>query len=168
MNYTYKMTDKDVETATRSIKKNSAGLVLQIQKVCTSILVNWQSSGDKDTAVRRANALVEALGDGLRKNSLLKWFESNSPMIYNKESKGLAFGSTAASPVRKFQDIPVLVLPSTPWQTAKAEEEYKPITDLSVLIKALVKKATADLEKLGSNSKVKKEQLAALEAASKL
>lgn len=134
------------------------------QRICVSILADLRDHGDKPTAVKRANALVNAMGKGMRAKSMLAWFEQNSPMVFNKETKALVSGFSAMSPVKDHTKIaPNHALAAVPWEEAAVEKDYVPLADWNAALKALVARAKTDLEKMGDKSKVNKEQLAMLE-----
>lgn len=164
LSYSYSMGDNSIEAGIASIEKRTTTLIADIQKLAVSILVSFNKSGDKPTAARRANALHKALGKGMRANSLLGWFEQNSPMVYNKETKQLVCGFTAASPVKSHTDIPVATLPTTLWQDAVADPEYKPLEDWNKVLQGIIKRAEQDIAKMGDKSKVNAAQLAQIKA----
>lgn len=162
--FAFDMAGNTVESAISSIAKRSATLTRDVQFTAVSILHELVKHNDTGTAAKRANLLVAALGKGMRATSLQRWFESNAPFVFNKETKELVFGSTAASPVRKVSDIDLVKCRDAAWQDAEPMQEYKPIADFGKLVLQLIKKAETDREKLGDASKVDPVMLDTLKA----
>lgn len=159
----YTMGGNAIDAALPMLEKRIAGLVLDVQKIAVSILRDFKTHGDKPTAVRRANALVKALGKGVKGNQMLAWFECNAPLVYNKETKLLVAGFTAASPVKDHAKIDSDGIVTALWYEAAPEAEYKPLDDWNKALMALVKRAKEDIAKMGDKSKVNPQQLATLE-----
>jgi len=154
----YTMGGNAIDAALPMLEKRIANLVLDVQKIAVSILRDFKTHGDKPTAVRRANALVKALGKGIKHNQMLAWFECNSPMVYNQETKQLA-----ASPVKDHSKIDAEGIVKALWYEAAPEAEYKPLEDWNKALNALIKRAKEDVAKMGDKSKVNKDQLHLLE-----
>ena len=164
LTYSFSMWGNAIDAAIPMLAKSIGTVVTNVQKIAVSILGDLLKHGDKPTAVKRANALVEALGKGMRAQSLLAWFEQNAPMVYNAETKLLVAGFTAMSPVRDHTKINLAVSTAALWQDAKADPEYKALADWNAALMALVKRAKTDIEKMGAASKVNTAQLALLES----
>lgn len=163
ISYTFTMNNNVIDAAIASLAKRTETLTQDYQKIAVSILMAWKSSGDKVTATRRANQLVNSLGQGMRKNSMSVWLQKNAPLVLNEETKELVFGYTNASPVKHHDAIrDAKELASDYWYTAVKQEEPKPL-DWSATLISLVKKAERDLKQHGANSKVSAEQLAILQ-----
>lgn len=161
--YTYTMNDNAIEQAIASLAKRTETLTQDYQRVAVSILQAFKSSGDKVTACRRANAVANALGKGMRKNSMVAWFQKNAPMVWNEEAKELVFGHTGQHPVKHWEAIAdTKELAEVKWWDAVKPEEPKPL-DWTATLLSLVKKAEKDLKEHGPNSKVSPEQLAILQ-----
>ena len=159
----YTMGGNAIDAALPMLEKRIAGLVLDVQKIAVSILRDFKAHGDKTTTVRRANALVHALGKGVKGNQMLAWFESNAPLTYNKETKLLVAGFSAASPVKDHSKIDADGIVTALWYEAAPEKEYQPLEDWNKALNALIKRAKEDVAKMGDKSKVNKTQLAQLE-----
>lgn len=163
VSYSFAMTGAMIDTAIPALEKSVAGLVANIQKLAVSVLADFKAHGDKPTATRRANALVAALGKGMRSASLLAWFEQNGPFVFNTETKLLVVGFTGLSPVKDHKKIDLEVSKAALWQEAKPPEDYKPLADWSKALNGLIAKAKKDIAELGDASKVDVAQLATLE-----
>lgn len=163
LTYSYTMGGNSIDAAIPMLAKSVATLNTNVQKLIVSLLADFKKSGDKPTAVRRANEVVKALGKGMRANSLQGWFEQNAPMVYNKETKLLVAGCTGMSPVKDHTKIDLAVSTAALWYDAVAEQEYKPLEDWTKMLTALVKRAKDDLKHQGTKSKVDLAQLAVLE-----
>lgn len=136
---------------------------MDVQKLAVSILRDMKQHGDKPTAAKRANGLCASLGNGMRRDSLLTWFEMHAPLVWNATEKTLVPGSTASSPVKAHADIDVEKCIADPWQDAIKVPEYKAIGDWTAQLAALIKRAKTDLKEMGTKSKVDLAQLAVLE-----
>lgn len=163
LTFSYSMGGNAIDAALPMLEKRIASLVLDVQKLAVSILRDFKTHGDKPTAVKRANALVKALGKGVKGNQMLAWFESNAPMVYNKETKQLVAGFTDASPCKDHTKIDTDGIVNALWYEAAPEAEYKPLEDWNKALMALVKRAKEDIAKMGDKSKVNRGQLAQLE-----
>ena len=166
MKYSFNMKPSDIDAGTVATGKSAVTIADNIQKMAVSILVAWQACGDRETAVKQANSLVNALGKGMRKASLQTWFIKNSPVMIGEGevSKGLlVFGVSGASAVKDFKSIPVAGLALDLWVEAKKEQEVTPIQDWTKFINIVLNKAKKDLTTFGDKSKVNKEQLAVME-----
>ena len=162
--YGFAMTETAIDTGIADIAKRVSGLNAHIQYLAVSILAALKQYGDKPTAARRANALVKALGKGMRANSLIGWFEQNAPMMYNRDTKQLVFGVTVANPVKSVDKIDLAACAKAVWYDAVPETPYKPIADMGALIKQIVARAEKDMAEMGDKSKVDAETLAKLKA----
>lgn len=162
--YGFAMDEANIDAGIADVQMRSGKLTMNIQHLAVSILAALVKHGDKPTAARRANALVHAVGKGMRGNSLIGWFEQNAPMMYNKETKQLVFGVTAANPVKTVDKIDLAAAVKAMWHDAVPETPYKPIADIGALIKQIVAKAEKDIETMGEKSKVDVETLAKLKA----
>lgn len=160
----YTMADAAIVDGIKSVANRRKLLDRDIQMLAVSVIYALHKSGDKPTAVKRANALVDAVKGGMKSNALLRWFETHSPMVFNKETKLLVDGFSPNSPVKDHTKINALEARDKPWFEAIPEPEYKPMADLNTLLARIVKQGKADVEKLGDKSKVDLQQLAALEA----
>lgn len=162
--FSFSMGGNMIDAGIATLEKSIASVTGNVQKLAVSILRDWHLHNDSDTAVKRANALVKALGKGMRANALRTWFEHNSPLVFNKETKLLVKGFTALSPVKDASKIDIAASTKALWHDADGgEPEYKPITDWNAQLAALIKRAKTDIEKQGDKSKVDKTQLAQLE-----
>ena len=162
--FSFSMGGNMIDAGIAALEKSIATMTGNVQKLAVSILRDWKQHNDDATAVRRANALVKALGKGMRANALRTWFEHNAPMVYNEQTKLLVKGSTAASPVREASKINLEVSTKALWHDADGgEAPYKPIADWPGQIAALIKRAKTDIEKQGDKSKVDPVQLRQLE-----
>lgn len=164
LKYAFDMSEGDIDGAITAIGKRTQGLNKDVQCVAVSILAAFKAHGDKPTATRRMNALVLSLGKGMRRDSMLAYFEQLAPVVYNTATKQLVGGATAMSPVKEHAKINLADAIALNWYEAKAEPEYKPLADWSAFLAMAVKKAKADIEAMGDKSKVNREQLAQLEA----
>lgn len=153
-----------IDATIKSIGTRANTLRNDVQKASASIMLNLKANGDYPTATRQMNALFKAMGNGMRSKALLAHFELHAPVVWNKETKELVRGHTAASPVKAHADINSEAVLANKWDEAIQEPEYKPIGDFGAAIAQLIKKADADIEKLGDKSKVDRAQLAALRA----
>ncbi len=163
VSFSFSMGGNSIDAGIASLAKSVATLTGNVQKLAVSILRDFKASGDKPTAVRRANALVDALGKGMRANSLRGWFEQNGPFIYNKETKVLVIGFTGNSPVKDHTKIDLATSQAALWYEAVKDPDYVPLADWSAALNALIKRAKTDIEKMGEKSKVDPAQLGQLE-----
>ena len=99
LSYTFSMGANSIEAGIAAISKRVATLTVDVQKLAVSILRDMKQHGDKPTAAKRSNALIAALGKGMRSQSLTMWFELHAPLVWNEQEKKLVAGSTASSPV---------------------------------------------------------------------
>lgn len=163
INFSYSIPEKNIDDAIVSLEKSIGNVTQNVQKVAVSILRAFKEHGDKPTAERRANALVKALGKGLRAKSMLAWFEQQAPLVWNAQEKKLVPGFTAAHPVKDHKKIDIELCIKSLWYEAQAEAEYKPLADWTKLLQQIVTRAKTDIEKQGEKSKVNLKQLAILE-----
>ena len=161
--YTYGMADKDIAAGIISVGKRHKTLYKDIQHLAVSIIHGFHKSNDTETVTRRANDLIAALAGG-KQNALRRWFETFAPLVYNKETKLLVVGFNASSPVKDYRKIDAMKARDELWYNAIPDPEYKPLADLNGQIAQLVKRAKTDIERLGDQSKVNRQQLVALES----
>lgn len=161
--YTYGMNDQDIAAGITSVGKRHKSLYADIQFLAVSIIHAFHKSGDGQTATRRANGLIAAIANG-KQNSLRRWFETQAPMVFNKDTKELVVGHSPASPVKDYKAINALASKDVQWFDSIPDPEYKPMADLGGQIMQLVKRAKEDIARLGDKSKVNPAQLAALES----
>ena len=107
LKFTFGMADKDIVAGITSVGKRHKSLYADIQFLSVSIIHAFHTSGDGQTACRRANDLIKALAGG-KQNALRRWFETQAPMVYNKETKELVVGHSPASPVKDYKKINAL------------------------------------------------------------
>ncbi len=162
--YSFDMPQSDIDAAIPQIKKTIGSVTLSVQHIAVSILAAFKEHGDKDTATRRMNGLVDSLGKGMRSNSLRAFFEQQAPVVFNKDTDTLVAGSSAVSPVRTHQQIDAMKARNCPWFEAQPEKPYQPMADWSAALNAVIKRAKEDMKKMGEKSKVNTVQLAQLEA----
>jgi len=164
LSYSFSMGGNSIEQGIAAIAKRSATLTMDVQKIAVSILRDMKQHGDKPTAAKRANALIAAMGHGMRGNALRLWFETHAPLVWNKAEKALVPGSTVTSPVRDHTLIDVEKCIADPWQLADGgEKPYQPIDNWQAQLASLIKRAKADIKAVGTKSKVDLAQLAVLE-----
>ena len=161
LKFTFGMADKDIVAGITSVGKRHKSLYTDIQFLSVSIIHAFHTSGDGQTACRRANDLIKALAGG-KQNALRRWFETQAPMVFNKETKELVVGHSPASPVKDYKKINALAARDQQWFDAIPDPEYKPMADLNGQIAQLIKRAETDIERLGDKSKVNPATLDAL------
>lgn len=151
-----------------SLFGNSVATVTKrAQVICCSIAKHLHDHGDYPSAVKWANDLVKALGKGMKGQQMLRWFEYNTPMVFNSETKELVRGFGPTSPVKEHGKIDVGACISALWFEAMPEQAYQPIGDLNSLLAGIIKKAEKDRKELGDKSKISVAQLEALKSLQK-
>lgn len=138
--YSYTMGGNAIDAAIPALAKSVGTLTENVQKLAVSILGDFRQHGDKPTSERRANALVAALGSGMRANSLRQWFLDNGPFLWNEKDKKLVAGTDASSKVKSHTAIAdSKVLAVVKWWEAQKEEAFKPFNEFDELSKLLEK-----------------------------
>lgn len=160
-NWSNRMSPADIGKATGAIGKMSGKLDDYIQKTAVSILAHMKEHGDAETGCKLANNLINSLGKGMRANSLRQYFLNWGPFVWNEDEKVLV---KVSKEIMRPQNIVLVEAEKQHWNEAKKEPEFKPIEDWKATIARLVKKAKEDMEKLGENSKVNKDQVAIMAA----
>lgn len=162
MTLNFKMTAAEIDAALPKLQSDIATITGRVQAMACSILAAWKNSGDKDTAVRQANALIVALGNGMRKNSMQTWLMLHAPLTINKDTKLMAFDITG--PVKGYKQIDEAANAAHPWQDAAPNKDAEPIGDWTKLLKGLIAKAEKDLIAFPDTSKVNRDELATIKA----
>lgn len=157
MRFSYQMSLTDIQAGISGIDKRSKTLRENIQQTAVSILVHVHKNGNTEHGALLANNLVEALGEGMRRNSLQMWFVKHAGFVYNSETKELVKGK------KKGKDIDAAAAKADPWEKAVKAEEPKPF-DLIEALGKVIASAEKDRKKRGENSSVSPEQIAALKA----
>lgn len=94
--YTFNMSYDAIDKGTESIAKRSGRLRDDIHKVCVSILVRWQETGDAATAATKATNLLES-ADKYKAQALVNWFSVYAGFTYSTESKEFSYTKTTVS-----------------------------------------------------------------------
>lgn len=160
MTLNFKMTAAEIDAALPTLQSDIATITGRVQAMACSILAAWHKSGDKDTAVRQTNALIVALGNGMRKSSMQTWLMLHAPLTINKETKLMVFDITG--PVKGYKQIDEAANAANPWHEAAKNKDAEPIGDWTKMLKGLIAKAENDLVKFPETSKVNRAELAAI------
>lgn len=159
-----RMSASDITKGLFVLGKMSEKMHHSVQCLAVSILAAWKEHGDTPTATKRANALLSALGNGVRKNTLKAYFEQLSPMVWNKEEKALVYGFSSLSPVKAFAKIDLAACEALKWHEAGAPEpEYVPL-DWTKAIESLIKRAETEIKKRGAEATVTPDMVEKLKA----
>lgn len=133
-------------------------LKLDIHKWLIAVAAHWASTGDNRHVAGLINGLLD--GDnlqGLRKNSIRDWAVAFLGMVYNEETKSLVMNAKF-----KHTDLKIADMANKAWWNFSPEQPYKPMDSLKGEIDRILKRARTDRERLGDESKVEPELLAAL------
>lgn len=154
-------TEAQLNARSIRIANHSKSLQDMVHNHCVDIAVFIAHCGN----VTPATTLVNALGDGVRKNAIRQWFLDFGLCSWNQESKKFGFknkGIQATDP--KFTVFDSVAASANPWYTWKPEPEFQPVDSLKLLEKVLkrMKKALDDTEHQ-SEHKINKAHITALE-----
>lgn len=92
--YSFNMPYEAIDAGTKSVGTRSTKLREDIHKLCVSILVRWNDTGDAATAAAKATALLSAV-DKYKAQAIVNWFSVYAGFSYDAEEK--AFGYTATT-----------------------------------------------------------------------
>ena len=146
-----------IDAELKSIGTAAGQLADRIQKVALSIIDHMRKNRDWPTAERWMANLIDALGKGMRANSLRRWAEKVGAFVWNDKDKRLVAKQNA--------DFAV-VMPAAialRWEDAKPAEDYKPLSYKAAVLH-LIANGEKDRKKLGDKSEWTDEKLAALRA----
>lgn len=130
-----------------NIAKAAQRVTEAVQEVAVACAVHAVRHGDTTLADR----LVEAIGKGMRRNSLRAWFEVNSPMYLPKGKTEFAFDQKRAAEMRELSDEDLVeMLSSIKWEEAKPEEKVVSVLDVGEAFDRFIKR----IEKQASEAAV--------------
>lgn len=129
-----------------SIAKAAQKVTDAVQETAVQCVIHAVRHGD----VTLADRLIDAIGKGMRKNSLRAWFERNGPMYLPKGKTELAYDKQrAASLGEKTDEELTELLMAIKWEEAKPEEKIVSVLDVSEAFDKFIKrleKQTAEAE----------------------
>jgi hypothetical protein len=161
LNITTLVSDADFSKDAASIAKRGESVQMDIHRHLYAIAFRWKETGDIRPAVKRVNALIDAMPKGLRLNAIREWVEVMFGFVYVEKSKDVPEHFTAG-PI-KGADLPMDTIMQKRWYEFKAEAAYKPINFGESLSKLLKQAGQRVNSAKGDN--VDAEMLAAVKAA---
>lgn len=129
-----------ISEAIDSIARRGKSLDRDIQVAALSAMQHHSEHGD----VTLINRLVVSMPKGSRVNALRTFIETFGAVVYDKNK----FVHSKSKTFRLDDAMQVL------WTDFKPETAYQPITDPAKLVNSLIARLEADVDKLGSQSKV--------------
>jgi len=133
-----KTVDQLIESAITSLKTMRA----KVQVASVAILMHAEKTGD----YRKANVLLEGLGNGINRASLQKYFVDFGGLVLDEDSKSFVGWSGDEYIKSHFE-----AAKSTEWWSLKEAPAYKGF-DLNNEISKLIKRAVAESKKADSLS----------------
>lgn len=137
-------TDAEFAKDCASIAKRADTVQMDIHRHLYAIAFRWNETGDVRPAVKRVNALIDAMPKGLRVNAIREWVEVMFGFEY-VEKQGDAPACFKAGPI-KGADLPMDSILHKRWFELKQEAPYKPINfgeDLAKLLKRAGERANS-------------------------
>ena len=169
------MTAEMIDPAILCVGKSSETLQLRVHRVLIAIAADWQSTTDQKTAVKRVNALLSELADGIRKQAIVAWVTSPkhfSMIVGEVEVAGKTAGTTKTVKVivagkmkAKKLDMPFLV--NSHWWAFTKEPEFK-AHNLPARITALIVEADKVNKRADKRDVIPAEILTALREVEKM
>lgn len=129
---------EDINAKFDSVDKSLAMREADLQFVLVCGLTKWKEDGDCRGMIALANKVKTMQAKGIRKNSLVRWFEVTCGFKYDKKEKTFSHGGN-----KTYSGEPMAC---KKWWDALAEETYTPLDEvkaLETLVKRL-KKRIAD------------------------
>lgn len=124
---------KQIGTLAKTIVK----MVVTIQTLAIECVLHAVQHGN----VTPASQLIEACGKGIRRQSLVAWFERNGPFIWNAEKSAFNLDATRAKAMRLITENDLREqLADKKWEEAKPEPKIESIFDIEEQFGAFLRK----------------------------
>lgn len=157
--FSFTMTDAQIEKGIPSIKSRAAAIRADIHKLCVSILYRWSEDCAANVAANRAGQLLDAV-DGAHKQKIVNWFSVYAGFSWDADENKFVYTSTTISSEKVLEAKKETAFDLTP--------DQKPVKfDLDDAIRQLIQRAERAASKAsedGAQVTVNDEHLSKLKA----
>jgi len=158
-----KITDDAIDAQIKNVATKAKSLNDLVQKLLTTVMVQWHQSGDVQTCIRHMDNVLDNLGTGVRNNAVKAWIEAFCGFSFVKDEDTGKQVMRYNSKNTKISMDDVINAHQNPWNEFKPEPEFVPF-DFDVKLAQLVATAKKRMDKKLEGDKIDLSKITTIES----